>query len=409
MRRRTILAFLVLLIGAFAFAAAGCGGDDDDGEAGGTGAGDTGDVSLPPVTALPSASCTDIEYEGEGDPQALIATDLPLQGSSRTQTLQINRAVRQVLQEAGWKAGNINIGFQSCDDATAQAGKWDPGKCSQNANSYAENQSLLMRDRHVQLWLCRDHHPGAQPGTRRRHGDALAGEHLRLPDRGRSGCTDDEPDKYYPSGSRNYARVVANDAYQGAAVAEFAQEQGTTKLYILNDKEAYGLGVATNTQQRRGEPRHRGRRLRRLGPEGVELRGHHEQGEAVRSGRPVPRRPHRRERRPGDQGQGQGPGAERRCREALHARRLHDAADDRRGGRREHAQRVLLDRGRSYGRVRVPGGRGLRHDVPGDARRSARRPVRHLRRPSGPDRSSTRSRTPTGPARASSNRCSPRR
>ena len=65
---------------------------------------------------------------------------------------------------------------------------------------------------------------------------------------GGPGCADDEPDKYYPSGARNYARVVANDAYQGAAVAQFAQEQGTTKLFILNDKEAYGLGVATNVQ-----------------------------------------------------------------------------------------------------------------------------------------------------------------
>ena len=37
----------------------------------------------------------------------------------------------------------MNVGFQSCDDSTAQAGKWDPGKCSQNANAYAENQSLL--------------------------------------------------------------------------------------------------------------------------------------------------------------------------------------------------------------------------------------------------------------------------
>ena len=42
--------------------------------------------------------------------------------------------------------------------------------------------------------------------------------------------------------------MVANDAYQGAAVAEFMQAQGIKKLYILNDKEAYGLGVATNTQ-----------------------------------------------------------------------------------------------------------------------------------------------------------------
>ena len=248
MRRRTILAFLVLLIGAFAFAAAGCGGDDDDGEAGGTGAGDTGGVSLPPVTALPSASCTDIEYEGEGDPQALIATDLPLQGSSRTQTLQITGAVRQALQDAGWKAGNINIGYQSCDDSTAQAGKWDPGKCSQNANSYAENQSLLA--------VIGTFNSGCAaiiiPVLNQAPGGGMAmispaNTYVCLTEGG-PGCADDEPDKYYPSGSRNYTRVVANDAYQGAAVAEFAQGQGTTKLYILNDKEAYGLGVATNVR-----------------------------------------------------------------------------------------------------------------------------------------------------------------
>jgi branched-chain amino acid transport system substrate-binding protein len=63
---------------------------------------------------------------------------------------------------------------------------------------------------------------------------------------GGPGCDGTEPDKYYPSGTRNYARVVANDAYQGAAVAEFAKAQGVTSVYILNDKEAYGLGVATN-------------------------------------------------------------------------------------------------------------------------------------------------------------------
>ena len=59
-------------------------------------------------------------------------------------------------------------------------------------------------------------------------------------------CDKTEPDKYYPSGTRNYARVVANDAYQGGANAEFAQKQGVKNVYVLNDKEAYGLGVATN-------------------------------------------------------------------------------------------------------------------------------------------------------------------
>src|SRR6185503_18819296 len=46
----------------------------------------------------------------------------------------------------------------------------------------------------------------------------------------------------------NYARVVAADDFQGAADATLAKQLGIKKLYILNDKEAYGLGVATNTK-----------------------------------------------------------------------------------------------------------------------------------------------------------------
>ena len=55
-----------------------------------------------------------------------------------------------------------------------------------------------------------------------------------------------EPNKYYPTGKRNYARVVAQDQYQGAADAILAQRVGVKNVYVLNDKEAYGLGVASN-------------------------------------------------------------------------------------------------------------------------------------------------------------------
>jgi branched-chain amino acid transport system substrate-binding protein len=178
----------------------------------------------------------------------LIASDLPLQGSSRTQTLQITAAFRQLLAERGWKAGDLNVAYQSCDDSTAQAGKWDPGKCSQNANSYAENQNMLA--------LIGTFNSGCAqiiiPVLNQAPGGGMAmlspaNTYVCITEGG-PGCADDEPTKYYPSGARNYARVVANDAYQGAAVAQFAQDQGTTKLFILNDKEAYGLGVATNVQ-----------------------------------------------------------------------------------------------------------------------------------------------------------------
>ena len=39
-------------------------------------------------------------------------------------------------------------------------------------------------------------------------------------------CDPEEPDSFYPSGTRNYARVVPNDAFQGAGLAQFAAGPG---------------------------------------------------------------------------------------------------------------------------------------------------------------------------------------
>jgi branched-chain amino acid transport system substrate-binding protein len=238
LRKRGLLALFALIVASLALVAAGCGGDDDDGGGGGDGGGE--------ITALPSSSCTGIEYEGEGEPDYLIASDFPLQGSSRTQTIQIVGAIRYLLDKQGWKAGDHNIAYQSCDDATAQAAKWDSGKCSQNAQAYAQNEKVI--------GVIGTFNSGCAeiviPVLNQAPGGGIAmvspANTLVCITEGGPGCDESQPDKYYPSGTRNYARVVAHDAYQGAAVAEFAQSQGIKSVYILNDRESYGLGVATN-------------------------------------------------------------------------------------------------------------------------------------------------------------------
>ena len=228
----------VLLAGLFvvaaAFLAAGCGGG------GGGGA----------PEALPSSSCTAIEYKGDGDPDYIIASDFPLQGSSRTQTEQIVAAIRYQLDQQNWKAGDYKIGYQSCDDATAQAGKWDSGKCSQNANAYAANDKVIgvigtfnSGCAAIIIPVLNQASDGGIPMVS--PANTYPCLTVNLP----GGCDATEPDKYYPSGTRNYARVVPHDAYQGAAVAEFMKQQGVKSLYVLNDKEAYGLGVATTTRK----------------------------------------------------------------------------------------------------------------------------------------------------------------
>jgi branched-chain amino acid transport system substrate-binding protein len=223
-----------LLVAALALVAAGCGGG------GGGGA----------PEALPSSSCTAIEYEGDGDPDYIVASDLPLQGSSRTQTEQIIAAIRYQLGHQDWKAGDYAIGYQSCDDATAQAGKWDSGKCSSNANNYAANDKVIGVIGTFNSGCAAIIIPVLNQASDGGIGMVSPANTwpcltVNLP----GGCDATEPDKYYPSGTRNYTRVVPSDDYQGAAVAEFMQAQGVKSVYILNDKEAYGLGVATTTRK----------------------------------------------------------------------------------------------------------------------------------------------------------------
>jgi len=231
--KKSVLAVLGLLVAALALVAAGCGG--------GGGA---------EVTALPSSSCTALEYEGDGDPDYILASDFPLQGSSRTQTEQIVAAIRFELEQRQWKAGDYNIAYQSCDDATAQAAKWDSGKCSANANAYAANDAVIAVIGTFNSGCAAIEIPvlnEAPDGGIAMMSPANTYPCLtvNLP----GACEATEPDKYYPAGTRNYARVAPADDYQGAFVAEFMQKQGIKSVYILNDKEAYGLGVATTTRK----------------------------------------------------------------------------------------------------------------------------------------------------------------
>jgi branched-chain amino acid transport system substrate-binding protein len=189
---------------------------------------------------LPASSCGPLQYGGSGKPQYIVASDLPLQGSSRSQTIEMTKAILFTLKSSGWKAGSYTIGYQSCDDSTAQAGKWDPAKCSANAGNYARDTSVLLVIGTFNSGCAEIEAPilnraalgmvsPANTYIGLTHKPALPGE----------------PNKYFPSGKRNYARVVAADDFQGSADATLAKQLGLKKIYVLNDKEAYGFGIAS--------------------------------------------------------------------------------------------------------------------------------------------------------------------
>ncbi len=180
---------------------------------------------------------------GSSSPSTLkIVSDLPLQSSDRVQTTQMVRAIEFVLEQAGGKAGDYSIEFESFDDATAAAGKWDEAKCSENARNYVADDSIVAVIGTYNSGCAAIEVPILNEAPLAIVSPANTYTGLT---KGGPGTEAGEPDKYYPSGDRNYARVVASDDNQGRIGASYMKDVlGVTKVYILDDKELYGKGVA---------------------------------------------------------------------------------------------------------------------------------------------------------------------
>src|ERR687887_1016894 len=215
-KKRIWLGALLAAVAVLALAAVGCGGGGKKGGGGGGGGGGKG------VTALPVSSCNSVQYKGSGKPDYLIASDLPLIGGSREQTTQMVKAIAYVLDQQNWKAGKYNIAYQSCNDASAQLAKWDPTKCSANAHAYAGNTSLI--------GVIGTFNSGCAAIEIPVMNKAPGGGLMLLSPANTYGCLTEpcagpEPEKYYPSGTRNYARVAPSDPNQRAVDVAFMKSK----------------------------------------------------------------------------------------------------------------------------------------------------------------------------------------
>lgn len=227
------------LLAALSFGVAACGSDNNDS------GGSTGSST--------SAS--------SGGSNITIYSSLPLQGDSRPQSVSVNNGEQMALDSAGGKAGNFTVTFKKLDDATASAGKWDPGATSGDARKAAQDKSTIA--------YLGEFNSGATAISLPILNEAgilqVSPSNTAVGLTRSEGADKGEPDKYYPSGKRTYGRVVPADHIQAAAQVTYEKDQGCTKLYILNDKEVYGKGLADQVA-----PRARAAGLTVLGNQGID-------------------------------------------------------------------------------------------------------------------------------------------
>jgi branched-chain amino acid transport system substrate-binding protein len=193
---------------------------------------------------LALASCGTDEGGSSGPaPRAAtvrVVSSLPMQGSSLGQTQSILNGIRLALEEAGGRAGDLRVEFEPLDDATAQAGKWDPLQESSNANRAANDPAVVAYIGTYNSGAAKIAMPILNRAGLLMVSPANTWPGLTKPGLGDKG----EPDIYRPTGRVNYFRVVPADDIQGAVAAVWARKLGVKKVYILDDQEVYGRGIA---------------------------------------------------------------------------------------------------------------------------------------------------------------------
>jgi branched-chain amino acid transport system substrate-binding protein len=169
-----------------------------------------------------------------------VYASMPMQGAARVQSESVINAEKLALAEAGGRVGGYTVKYVALDDATAAAGESDPGQTSVNARKAALDPSTIA--------YLGEGNAGASAVSipilneagilQVSPSDSPAGfTRAQGADRG-------EPQKYYPSGKRTFARVVPANNVQAAALASYQLDKGCTRTYVVSSRDVFGLDLS---------------------------------------------------------------------------------------------------------------------------------------------------------------------
>ena len=171
-----------------------------------------------------------------------IFSSLPLQGPRADQSKSIVNAQKLALRDSGGRVGDHKVNFASADDSTAGGDRvgWDPDKTAENARKAVENTRTIayigeLDSGATAISLPITNEAGfahVSPGS------TAVGLTKFLP-----GAEKGEPDKFYPSGTRSFARVVPADDVQASAAAGWTRSLGARRVFLLGDKTLEGDGL----------------------------------------------------------------------------------------------------------------------------------------------------------------------
>ena len=178
---------------------------------------------------------------GAGDANTIkIVSSMPRTGATKGLTDAVVNGIKMAFDDANSKVGSFTIRYDDLDDATAAKGNWDAGKEADNANRAVNDPQVMAYIGTFNSGAAAVSIPILCKANLAMISPANSYPGLTKPGKGEA----DEPDKFYQGCQRNYTRVIPADDLQGVAAANWAKQTGAQRVYVLDDTELYGHGIA---------------------------------------------------------------------------------------------------------------------------------------------------------------------
>ena len=172
----------------------------------------------------------------------------PLQGAMIPEGTAMLNAAKMALDEVKSEVAGYKLELVFMDDASPTTGSWDGTIEAGNAQKAIADEAALV--------YFGTYNSGAakisMPLTNKA-GMAQITPANSWPGLTKKGYAQGEPDIYRPTGKVNYFRTFGADDFQGASGAAWAKCLGFKKVYVLDDRQLYGKGIADIFEKRAKE------------------------------------------------------------------------------------------------------------------------------------------------------------
>ena len=172
--------------------------------------------------------------------QLTVYSSLPLQGPSGPSSQQIVDGEKLALSQAGGRIGPFRISYLSMDDSNTSTGEWSPDVTATNAKTAADDPTTIA--------YLGDYNSGASAVSLPLINAAgILQVSPASPYVGLTSPLDagqDEPERFYPSGKRNFGRLQPGDPAQAEAQVQLMRELGVKRLYVLDDQGPFEVPLA---------------------------------------------------------------------------------------------------------------------------------------------------------------------